>query len=134
MQPHVPPTHAVPLAFPAQSTHAEAEPHADAEVPDVQVPIVPSQQKPAPQAPPSQLAVHEPPMHVGVSPLHAWHAVPAEPHCIADLPGTQLVPLQHPPLHVRPPAHELPQWPVPGLQAWPAGQLPGVQGASGGVA
>jgi hypothetical protein len=61
LQPQWPATQAVPLPFPAQSTHGDAEPHAVIAVPGMHVPIVPPQQNPAPHAPPSQLAVHAPP-------------------------------------------------------------------------
>jgi hypothetical protein len=126
-QPHAPLTHAVPLMLLVQSTHAEAEPHAVDAVPVMHVPIEPPQQKAAPQAPPSQLALQAPPVQVGVWPPHAMHAVPAEPQCVPRLPGTHVVPSQHPPLHVRPPAQLVEHTPLLGSHASPLGQLAGVQ-------
>lgn len=128
MQPHSPSTHTPPLALPVQSTHAEANPHVAVEVPAVHFPMNPPQQKPAPQPPPSQSAAHNPPAHVGVSPPHAMHFPPAEPHSAPELPGTHVVPLQHPPLQWSPPAQALVHSPVFGWQASPLGQLVDVQG------
>jgi hypothetical protein len=128
-QPQVPPErHTVPLELPVQSTHAVDDPQAVVEVPGMQVPIAPPQQKPAPQAPPSQLAVQAPPEHVGVSPPHEMHAAPAEPHDVSLVPVTHFVPLQQPPLQVRPPTQLAEQSPVVGSQASPLGQLVDVHG------
>jgi hypothetical protein len=69
-----------------------------------------AQQKPAPHVPSPglpQALSHEPPLHVGVCPPHAWHALPLSPHLSFCAPGAQLVPSQQPPLHVRPPVHEV---------------------------
>jgi hypothetical protein len=55
--------------------------------------------------------VQLPPAHVGDVPLQAWHVLPFTPHAALSAPDTQLVPLQQPPLHVRPPAQEV-------LQMW----------------
>jgi hypothetical protein len=128
-QPHVPlERHTAPFELPVQSTHAVDEPHAVVDVPGMQVPIAPPQQKPAPQAPPSQLAVQAPPEHVGVSPSHEMHAPPAEPHDVSLVPMTHVLPLQHPPLHVRSPTQLEEQSPVVGSHASPFGQLVDVQG------
>jgi hypothetical protein len=59
------------------------------------------------------------------------HAEPAEPHWLSELPGTHFAPSQHPPWHSRPPAHEVEQSPVDGLQASPFGQLDVVHGVLG---
>jgi len=123
MQPHAPATHAPPLALPAQSVQAEADPHVVGDVPAMQVPVEPPQQKPVPQAPPSQLDVHDPPEHVGVTPLHDVQWVPSEPQLVVLAPVTQLVPSQHLPLQVRPPAQLAAQAPVFGSHASPFGQL-----------
>ena len=109
--------HKGPLGLPEQSTQAEDEPHAVGAPPSWHIPIEPPQQKPAPQPPPSQLAVHDPPAHVGVDPVHMPHAPPVDPHAVPDIPGTQLVPLQQPPLHFRPPSQLVPQSPVVVLHA-----------------
>jgi hypothetical protein len=128
-QPQVPPsTHTAPFLSPVQSTQADAEPQAVVDVPGMQVPADPPQQKPAPQAPPSQLAVQAPLAHVGVSPLHETQAPPAEPHSFSAVPATQPVPLQQPPLHVSPPVQLGEQSPVVGLHASPFGQLVDVHG------
>jgi len=121
-QPHVPAMHALPFGLPMQSTQAEAEPHAAAEVPETHLPAEPPQQKPAPHPPPSQSAVQAPATHVGVSAPHATHAPPNEPHCMSDLPGPHVVPSQHPPLQVRLPAQPVEQRPLDGLHASPGRQ------------
>lgn len=123
VHPQVPPPRQAEPFFPAQSTHAAAEPQAVCAVPDMQVPVEPPQQNPAPQPPPSQSAEHEPLTHVGVAPVHATHALPAEPHSGAELPLTHVVPSQHPPLHVRPPAQLVEHVPLVGSHASPFGQL-----------
>ncbi len=122
MQPHAPLTHADPFALPVQSTHAEAEPHAVADVPGMHVPVGPPQQLPTPQPPASHALVQAPPAQVGVTPAHAVQRVPVEPHCVSELPATHVVPLQHPPWHVRPPAHPAEHAPVTGSHASPAAQ------------
>ncbi len=132
LQPQLPATQAVPFELPVQSVHAEAEPQAVGPPPSMHMPLEPPQQNPAPQPPPSHDAVQEPPMHVGVSPPHVAHLLPDEPHAAFVFPGTQVVPLQQPPVQGRTPpsadAQLVVQSPVLGLQAWPVGQLPGVQG------
>jgi len=85
-----------PLLLPVQSTHGAIEPQVVGELPDVHDPPL-VQQKPAPQAPASQLAVQLPPEHVGVAPEHAPHADPPLPHADGLLPATQTLPSQHPP-------------------------------------
>jgi hypothetical protein len=121
--PHALPTHALPFGFPAQSTHAVADPHVVDDVPATHLPIEPPQQNPAPQPPPSQSAVQALPEHVGVSPEHVAQARPALPHAADDLPDTQvLVVSQHPPLHGSPPAHDVEQTPFAVSHASPTGQ------------
>jgi hypothetical protein len=122
LQPHAPATHVVPVELPVQLMHADAEPHAVVEVPDMHVPIAPPQQSVGPQPPPSQSAEQLPPTHEGVSPLHGMHWPPADPHSDLVSPATHDVPSQHPPLHVRPPLQLVPQKPV-ALQASPFPQL-----------
>jgi hypothetical protein len=61
---------------------------------------------------------------------HGWPGVPPEiapqpPHAFAA--GWQLVPSQQPPLHVRPPAHDVLHVCVVVLQAWFDGQSPGAE-------
>jgi hypothetical protein len=96
-------------------------------VPDMQAPFEPPQQYPAPQPPPSQLDVQAPPAQSGVAPPHEMHAVPADPHCIPEVPVRHVVPLQHPPVQTRPPAQPVPHAPEVGSQASPLGQLVEVQ-------
>ena len=77
-----------------------------------------------PQVPspaPPQLAVQLPFEHVGSCPEQPVQAPPFFPHAVLSVPATQLVPLQQPPLHGIPPAHELVQT-CEELQASPAGQ------------
>jgi len=109
--PHLPATHAVPAAFPAQlrqpgpqacgtvsATHALPRQH-------VATPHVPSPAWP-------HAAVHVPPApHVGVAPEQPTHAAPVLPHAPFDAPPTHwaLSESQHPPLHaVCAPPHAVP--------------------------
>jgi hypothetical protein len=55
--------------------------------------------------------------------MHEVHMAPLEPHALDVVPFTQLVPSQHPPLHVRPPAQLVPHSPEDGSHASPVGQL-----------
>jgi len=121
--PQVPPAvHMWPLGLLAQSTQAETEPQAVADA-AMHIPIVPPQQKPGLQPPPSQLDVHEPATHVGVAPVHEVHLLPSEPQLAVVSPITQFVPSQHPPLQLRPPVQVVAHAPVFGSQASPLGQL-----------
>jgi hypothetical protein len=128
LQPHAPATHIVPVELPVQLTHAEAEPHAVVEVPDMHMPFAPPQQSFGPQPPPSQSAEQLPPTQEGVSPLHPMHWPPPDPHSDLVSPATHDVPSQHPPLHVRPPLQLVPQRPVAGSHASPFPQLVEVHG------
>jgi hypothetical protein len=49
-------------------------------------------------------------------PVHIEHAPPPVPHAVEPVPGWQLVPSQHPPLHGSPPEQSVPH--VLPLQAW----------------
>jgi hypothetical protein len=44
LQPQAPLMHALPVGLPVQSAQADADPHAEPEVPDIQVPDAPAQQ------------------------------------------------------------------------------------------
>jgi hypothetical protein len=84
------------------------------------------QQNPVPQVPlsvPSHAFVQLPPEHVGVWPEQGVHALPLFPQPSLATPSVQLVPSQQPPLHVRPPAHDVVQT-CDALQACPVGQSP----------
>jgi hypothetical protein len=82
------------------------------------------QQKPMPHGPsplPPHAFWHMPPLHVGLLPEHGWHALPFCPQASLSPPETQVVPLQQPPLHGRPPAHDVEHWWAE-LHASPEGQ------------
>jgi hypothetical protein len=114
--------------LPVQSTQAVDDPHDVSVVPAWHMAIVPPQQKPVPHAPPSQLAVHDPPAQVGVAPPQLWHMAPVEPQAAFMFPVTHFAPSQQPPVQTSPPAQLAPHVPVVVLQASPAGHDPGVQG------
>jgi hypothetical protein len=122
-QPHAPATHAVPFTLPAQSMHADAEPHAVGRVPIMHVPIEPPQQKPAPHPPPSQSALHPPATQVGVAPGQVVQASPPLPHSEEEEPITHVpAVLQHPPLQRSPPVHDVEHRPLVGSHASPTRQ------------
>jgi hypothetical protein len=70
---------------------------------------------------PLQALVQLPLAHVGFCPAQPWQVPPLLPHAALSVPGTQLVPLQQLPLHVRLPAHDVVHT-FEALQALPAGQ------------
>jgi hypothetical protein len=71
---------------------------------------------------PPQWLVQLPPVHVGFCPEQGVHPPPLLPHAPLSVPATQLpVTLQHPPLHVSPPAHDVVHVLVETLQALPVG-------------
>jgi hypothetical protein len=106
-----------------QSTQAEPDPHVVGLL-GVHMPIEPPQQEPEPQPPPSQLAVHVPPAHVGVPGPHLTQATPPDPQWLSSVvPGWHMVPSQQPPLQGRPPVQLVPQVCVIGSQASPFMQL-----------
>jgi hypothetical protein len=77
-----------------------------------------------PQVPlpgPSQALVQPPLSHVGFCPVQGWQVLPFFPQASLPVPSTQVEPLQQPPLHVSPPAHDVLQA-CALLQAFPAGQ------------
>ncbi len=106
-----------------QSTQGPAEPQDVGFVPGMHV--LPSQQKPAPQAAPVHVAVHAPLVHVGVPPLHWEQAPPVLPQLPLSVPGWHIVPSQQPPWHGRPPAQLGEHWWLIGLHACPRGQSAG---------
>jgi hypothetical protein len=70
-----------------------------------------------------QAFVQPPPVHVGVWPEQGAQALPLLPQAPLSSPFVQLVPSQQPPLHVRPPAHDVLHT-CDALQACPTGQSP----------
>jgi len=109
--PQTPAVHLFPLDEPEQSAHVPPD-GAQAEFPMVaHMPEL--QQKPDPQVPsepPPQLALQLPfAPHVGFWPLHVAQVLPLLPQAELSPPATQMLPLQHPPLQVRPPAHDVVQ-------------------------
>jgi hypothetical protein len=106
-----------------QSTQAEDEPHIVGDVPAMHMPVAPPQQNPAPHPPPSQAALHEPAVHVGVAGPHEMHATPPDPHSMSESPDVHIMLSQHPPLQVSPPMQLAPQKPVFGSHASPFSQL-----------
>ena len=113
--------HTEPFALPVQLAQGAIEPQAVTEVPIVHEPPL-VQQKPAPQAPASQLAVQVPPEHVGVAPEQLVQASPPFPHAEAESPGAHVFALQQPPLHASAVVHAVEQTPLAGSQASPTGQ------------
>lgn len=128
LQPHDPlARHAVPAALPVQSRHTvPLPPHWVWIVPDWHVPVAALEQQPVGhgslelhakvQIPPEQPCApgpqslteaqpHCPPRGIGshacpcVLAAQVLHAPPLLPHWVPDVPATQVVPAQHPPLH-----------------------------------
>lgn len=122
----MPPTHAVPAAFPAQLT--QPGPQATGDVSGVHAP--PTQQFPAPHVPSPvcpHAEVHVPPVpHVGVAPEQPVHCAPVLPHAPLAAPATHWPSSgsQQPPLHAVSLAspQAVPHACVVRSQAWSAGQ------------
>jgi hypothetical protein len=132
----------------AQSTQAvPAAPHAAVEVPGLHA--APAQQAPLHGDDALQAEEHAPALHAlperqsdsvlqpqvpllrhaePLLPVQSLHFPPGVPQASEAVPGWHVVPLQHPPLHVKPPAQLFPHRPVAVSQASPFGQLPGAQG------
>jgi hypothetical protein len=126
LHPQVPPTHAVPAAFPAQLT--QPGPQADGDVSGVHA--LPTQQYAAPHVP-SPVCPHAevhvaPATHVGVAPEQPAHAAPVSPHAPFPVPAAHCPPSgsQQPPLHAVSLAspQAVPHACVVRSQAWPVGQ------------
>jgi hypothetical protein len=138
--PHLPDEHehvAPPGHVEVQSVQTPLVPHAPAEVPAPQVPLVAAEQQPplhvcveehaavhalvvvsqassagqsvATVHPHFPLARHESPE---APPTHDTHASPVEPHAACVLPVAHVVPSQHPPLHGWVAEHVVVQAPV----------------------
>jgi len=123
LQPQLLLLHAEPAGSFVQSAHALPEaPHVFVAPLPAHWPLL--QQKPLPQVP-SPLLPHAfvqlPPEHVGVWPEQGAHMLPLFPQPPLARPSVQLLPSQQPPLHVRPPAHDVAHT-CDELQACPVGQ------------
>jgi hypothetical protein len=129
IQPHpdpnpVPTRQVRPEELCVQSAQTPEAPHVVEAFPGTQVPLeqqLPPAHVPSPAAP--HVDVHAPCSHVGVALVQARQAPPDSPQAALETPLTQLVPLQHPPLHwLWPAPHAASQSPMVRLQAWFVGQ------------
>jgi len=116
--------------------HGLDDPHAVEHVPPLHA--RPGRQSDAVAQPHDPDASHTRPLAL---PAQGTHTPPLRPHAVFPVPGWQVVPSQHPPLHVRPPPQPVPQVPLPHAswvgqsaaaaqpqvalfgQAWPAGEV-----------